>query len=154
MRVIVERNLEDGVLDMVIVVRLQKAFHLQWVGKLANSGEEKWTHIPRRWFSKLANGFGMFNLNCRSTDVKRVNKINNGVWKSVLCTYLETGKLTTDNETDCENGMAWQTARRQPYNSLCHPSMSHKCDRTFCLFSCFIPDWLLHLPSGWSVDLS
>ena len=59
-RVIVEGNLEDGGLKMVNVVHLQKAFYLQWVGKLAKSREEKWTHIPRWWFSKLANGFGFF----------------------------------------------------------------------------------------------
>ena len=40
-RVIVEENLEDGGLKLVNVVHLQKAFHLQWVGKLAKSGEEK-----------------------------------------------------------------------------------------------------------------
>ena len=33
-RVIVEGNLEDGGLKMVNVVHLQKAFYLQWVGKL------------------------------------------------------------------------------------------------------------------------
>ena len=36
-RVIVEGNLEDGGLKMVNVVHLQKAFYLQWVGKLAKS---------------------------------------------------------------------------------------------------------------------
>ena len=40
-RVIVEENLEDGGLKLVNVVHLQKAFHLQWVRKLAKSGEEK-----------------------------------------------------------------------------------------------------------------
>ncbi len=38
-RVIVERNLEDWRLKMVNVVLLQKAFYLQWVGKLAKSRE-------------------------------------------------------------------------------------------------------------------
>ena len=100
-RVIVEGNLEDGGLKMVNVVHLQKAFYLQWVGKLAKSREEKWTHIPRWWFSKLANSFGVFNFNCRSKDVKRLDKI--GFWKAVLCTYLDTGKLTTENEINSEN---------------------------------------------------
>ena len=58
-RVIVEGNLEDGGLKMVNFLHLQKAFYLQWVGKLAKSREEKWTHIPKWWFSKLANGFGL-----------------------------------------------------------------------------------------------
>ena len=40
-RVIVEGNLEDGGLKMVNVVHLQKAFYLQWVGKLAKSREDK-----------------------------------------------------------------------------------------------------------------
>ena len=65
-RVIVEENLEDGGLKMVSVVHLQKTFHIQWVEKLAESGDEKWTYIPRWWFSKLANGLGVFNFNCRS----------------------------------------------------------------------------------------
>ena len=45
-----EGNPEDGGLKMVNVVHLQKAFYLQWVGKLAKSREEKWTHIPRWCF--------------------------------------------------------------------------------------------------------
>ena len=69
-RVTVEGNLEDGGLKMVSVVHLPKAFYLQWVGKLAKSREDKWTHIPRWWFSKLENGFGVFNFNCRSKDAK------------------------------------------------------------------------------------
>ena len=69
-RVIVEGNLEDGGLKMVNVVHLQKAFYLQWVGKLAKSREDKWTHIPRWWFSKLENGFRVFNFNCRSKNAK------------------------------------------------------------------------------------
>ena len=88
---------------MVNVVHLQKAFYLQWVGKLAKSREEKWTHIPRWWFSKLANGYGVFNFNCRSKDVKGLDIIRNDFWKAVLCTYLDTGKLTTENEINSEN---------------------------------------------------
>ena len=98
-----EGNLKDGGLKMVNVVHLQKTFYLQWVGKLAKSREEKWTHIPRWWFSKLANGLGVFNCNCRSKDAKGIDKIRNGFWKAVLCTYLDTGKLTTENEINSEN---------------------------------------------------
>ena len=98
-----EGNLEDGGLKMVNVVHLQKAFYLQWVGKLAKSGEEEWTHIPRWWFSKLENGFGVFNFNCRSKDAKGLDKIRNGFWKAGLFTYLDTGKLTTENEINTEN---------------------------------------------------
>ena len=81
-RVIVEGNLEDGGLKMVNVVHLQKDFYLQWVGKLVKSREEKWTHIPRWWFSKLASGLGVFNFTCRFKDVKGLNKIGNGFWNS------------------------------------------------------------------------
>ena len=98
-----EENLEDGGLKMVSVVHLQKTFHLQWVEKLAESGDEKWTCIPRWWFSKLANGLGVYNSNCGSKDVKGLAKIRNGFWKSVFCTYLYIGKLTTEKETNYEN---------------------------------------------------
>ena len=104
-RVIVEGNTEVGGLKMVSrlsVVHLQKAFYLQWVGKLVKYREEKWTHIPRCWFSKLANGFGVFNFNCRSKDAKGLDKIINGFWKAVLCTHLDTGKLTTENEINSD----------------------------------------------------
>ena len=118
-RVIVEGNIEDGGLKMVNVVHLQKAFYLQWVGKLAKSREEKWTHIPRWWFSKLANGFGVFNFNCRSKDVKGLDKIKNGFWKAVLCT------LTTDNEINSENvyfQQLWNNSLIQyKYNLLFYP---------------------------------
>ena len=46
---------------------------------------------------------GFFNFNCRSKDVKGLDKIKNGFWKAVLCTYLDTGKLTTENEINSEN---------------------------------------------------
>ena len=89
---------------MVNVVHLQKVFYLQWVGKLAKSREEKWTHVQRWWFSKLANGFGVFNFNCCSKDsLKRLDTIRNSFWKAFLCTYLDTGKLTTENEINSEN---------------------------------------------------
>ena len=45
----------------------------------------------------------MFNFNCRSKDAKGLNKVRNGFWKAVLCTYLDTGKLPTENETNSEN---------------------------------------------------
>ena len=51
----------------------------------------------------MANGFGVFNLNFRSRDVKGLDKIRNGFCKAVLCTYLDTGKLTIENEIDSEN---------------------------------------------------
>ena len=98
-----EENLEGGGLKMVTVVNLQKAFHLQWVWKLAKSGEEKWTLIPRWWFSKLASGLGVFNFTCRFKDVKGLNKIGNGFWNSFPWTYLNAGKLTTENEIDSES---------------------------------------------------
>ena len=79
-----------------------EAFYLQWVGKLAKSRKEKWTHIPRWWFSKLANGFVVFNFSCRSKDAKGLDKIKKGFWKAVLCTYLDTGKLTTEKEINSE----------------------------------------------------
>ena len=112
-RVIVEGNLEDGGLKMVNVVHLQKAFYLQWVGKLAKSREEKWTYLPRWWLSKLANGFGVFNFSCRSKDAKGLDKIRNGFWKAVLCTYLDTGKLTTENEINSENRRLFLTTLEQ-----------------------------------------
>ena len=133
-RVIVEGNLEDGGLKMVNAVHLQKAFYLQWVGKafylqwvgkLAKSREEKWTHTPRLWFSKLANGFGVFNFNCCSKDAKGLNKIRNGFWKVVLSTYLDTGKLTTKNEINSENvyfQKLWNNSLIQyKYNLLFYP---------------------------------
>ena len=70
-------NVEEGGLNMVNIVPLQKAFYLQWVGKLADSNEEKWTYIPRWLFSKLANGLGVFNFNCRSKYVTGIDKIGN-----------------------------------------------------------------------------
>ena len=78
-------NPEDGGLNMVNVVHLLKAM---FNGELAKTGEEKWTHIPRWWHSKLANVLGVFNLKFRSKDVKGLDKVRNGFWKSVLCTYL------------------------------------------------------------------
>ena len=93
-----EGNLADRGLKMVNVVHLQKTFYLQWVGKLAKSREEKWTYIPRWCFSKLTNGFGVLNFNCRSKDAKGLGKIRSRFWKAVLCTYLDTRKLTTENE--------------------------------------------------------
>ena len=46
-------------------------------------------------FSELENGFRMFNFNCRSKDVKELDKIKNKCLKFVLCTFPDTGKLTT-----------------------------------------------------------
>ena len=36
-----EGNVDEGGLNMVNIVHLQKAFYLQWVGKLSDSSEEK-----------------------------------------------------------------------------------------------------------------
>ena len=102
-RPVMEGTFEDGGLAMVNVAHLQKAFYLQWVGKLAASAEEKWTCIPRWLFSKLANGFRVFNYNCHSKYVKGVDQIESGFWKTVLCTFLDAGKLTTEDEIDSEN---------------------------------------------------
>ena len=51
----------------------------------------------------MANGLGVFNFNCPSKDVKGLDKFRNGFWKADLCTYLDTGKLTSKNEIDSEN---------------------------------------------------
>ena len=48
-RSVMEGNFEDGVLKIVTVAHLQKAFYLQWVGTLAESAEEKWTYVPS-WY--------------------------------------------------------------------------------------------------------
>ena len=50
--------------------------------------------------SNLANGLWGVNFNYRSKDVKGFDKIRNGFQKSVLCTYLDTGKRKTENEFD------------------------------------------------------
>ena len=50
-----EGNVAEGGLNMVNIVHLQKAFSFQWVGKLANCGEEKWAYIPR-WLISLQIG--------------------------------------------------------------------------------------------------
>ena len=39
-----EGNVDEGGLNMVNVVHLQKAFYPQWVEKLADSSEGKWTY--------------------------------------------------------------------------------------------------------------
>ena len=39
-----EGNADEGGLNMVNVVHLQKAFYPQWVGKLSDSSEGKWTY--------------------------------------------------------------------------------------------------------------
>ena len=51
----------------------------------------------------MADGLGVFNFSCRSKDAKGLDKIRNDFWKAVLCTYLDTGKLTTENEINSEN---------------------------------------------------
>ena len=102
-RSVMEGNVDEGGLNMVNIVHLQKAFYLQWVGKLSDSSEEKWTYIPRWFFSKLANGLGVFNFNCRSKYVKGIDKIGNVFWKTVLSTYLDNKKLITEEDIDEEN---------------------------------------------------
>ena len=59
---------------------------------------------------------GVFNCNCRSKDAKGLDKTRNGFWKAVLCTYLDTGKLTTENEINSENVYFQQLLN----NSLIH----------------------------------
>ena len=44
----------------------------------------------------------MFNFNCRSKDAKGLDKIRNCFWKAVLCTYLDTDKLSTEKEINSE----------------------------------------------------
>jgi len=121
----VEGNLADGGLKMVSVVHLLKAFYLQWVGKLTKSREEKWTYILSWCFSKLANGFGVLNFNCRSKDAKGLDKIRSGFWKAVLCIYLDISKLTTKNEINSENGyfqQLWNNSLIQyKHNLLFYP---------------------------------
>jgi len=51
----------------------------------------------------LAKGLGVFNFNYPSKDVKGLDKLRNGFCKANLCTYLDTGKLTSENEIDSEN---------------------------------------------------
>ena len=93
-----EGSVEDGGLNMVNVTHLQNEFYIQWVRKLAASGEEKWTHVPRWLFSKLTNSFGVFNFNYHSkyVEVKGLDKIESGFGKTVVCTFPDAGKLTNE----------------------------------------------------------
>jgi hypothetical protein len=73
----------------------------------------------------LANGFGVFNYNCRSKYVKGLDKIKSGFWKTVLCTFLDAGKLTTEDEIDSGNLLSqhlWNNSLIQyKHNLLFYP---------------------------------
>ena len=69
----------------------------------------------------MANGFVVFNFSCRSKDAKGLDKIKNGFWKAVLCTYLDTGKVTTEKEINSENvyfQQLWNNSLIQYKNNL------------------------------------
>ena len=97
-----ESDYSEGGLRMINIINMQKCFYLQWAGKLCTSQNENWTYIPIWHLSKMTNDKNVFEINCRSKELKN-EKIKSEFWRAVLHTYLDNKTLTSYENVQMHN---------------------------------------------------
>ena len=108
-RKVMQNDYEEGGLRMVDMFIIQKSYYLQWAGKVFSSDEttlSNWSILPLWYFSRIFSGKKVFEINCNSKNVLRLNEISNGFWKEVIYTYLNSKTpITIDkiNEKNFQN---------------------------------------------------
>ena len=103
-RKVLEANHDEGGIKMINLIEFQEHLNLQWVGKLFYATDtDNWTQVPLWHLGKLGNRECMFNINCRSSEIIDIEKINNDFWKQVWTTYLNKKSLITETEVSETN---------------------------------------------------
>ena len=103
-RKIMEAEYGEGGFNMINVFDFQKYFLLQWAGKLeVASCEQNWNIIPRWHLGKLTKENNVFYINCKADKLKGIDRLDNGFWKEVLKTYLDSKTLIKLEEISRNN---------------------------------------------------
>jgi len=102
-RKVMESDYSNGGVNMINLFETQKFFYLQWIGKLFGANHENWASIPSWHYQKLAGHNNMFNMNCSSKEIKGLQALENGFWKTALLTYLDCKKRTILTDVTSQN---------------------------------------------------
>ena len=86
-REILNKNYEQGGMNMIDLVKLQDSFLLKWADRLFSSSRDSWKDTTNVFFERIG-GISAFRSDLVSADFKGLNLINNNFWKKVLVTWL------------------------------------------------------------------
>ena len=98
-----EKDVEDGGVNMINLHLMQSSFYLQWAGTLYDKKHDNWAEIPQWEYRKIATELNAFEINVNKDNHVILEKINSPFWKNVLATHYKYKKYLFSNKVNNNN---------------------------------------------------
>ena len=108
-RKIICNTTENGGLNMIDAIDVQKSFLLSWAAKLQAQTDKKWKCIPNEAFSKTGHFLCCFKANVKASTFKGMNHIPSPFWKNVLKCWLNNNFLQKLNPNIPSEQCLWNS---------------------------------------------